>query len=170
MNMKIVGKVWMFGDDINTDLIFPHEALRVSPEAQLKMVFSDNRPGWVDEISKGDIIAAGKNFGTGSARPGAILLKQLGLGGIVAESMNDVFFRNCIAYGFPVMLCDKVRSIVNEGDTISFDMRTGKIENLTNMNAILGIPIPEGMIETIAMGGIQGFLVKKGLLRAEEVN
>jgi 3-isopropylmalate/(R)-2-methylmalate dehydratase small subunit len=168
--MKVTGKIWVFGDDINTDLIFPHEALRASLEAQLKMVFSDNRPGWADEISKGDIIVAGKNFGTGSARPGAILLKQLGLGGIVAEGMNDVFFRNCIAYGFPVMLCDGVRSIVNEGDTVSFDMRTGEIENLTNKKAIFGIPISEGMIETIEMGGIESFLVQRGLLRAEEVN
>ena len=72
--MKIIGKVWMFGDDINTDLILGHKALRLSPEEQCKLCMSDNRPGWSSQVQKGDLLIAGKNFGTGSSRPGASVL------------------------------------------------------------------------------------------------
>lgn len=78
--MKITGRVWIFGDEINTDLIFPHQALRVSPEEQCRFCMSDNRPGWSALVKPGDILVGGKNFGTGSSRPGSIILKRMGLG------------------------------------------------------------------------------------------
>ena len=62
---KIVGRIWMFGDEINTDLIFPHSAFRASPEEQCRLCMSDNRPGWSSQVKKGDIVIAGKNFGSG---------------------------------------------------------------------------------------------------------
>ena len=67
--MKMTGKVWKFGDEINTDLLFPHSAFGVSPEEQCRLCMSDNRPGWSSQVEKGDILIAGKNFGTGSSRP-----------------------------------------------------------------------------------------------------
>jgi 3-isopropylmalate/(R)-2-methylmalate dehydratase small subunit len=162
--MKITGKVWRFGDDINTDLIFPHAAFRVSPEEQAKLVFSDNRPGWSALVSPGDIIVAGKNFGTGSSRPGAALLRRLGLGGMLSDSMNGLFFRNCIAYGFPALQCEGVSGIFNEGDTAAFDLLTGRIENLTTGAAIRCAPISESMIETLAAGGIFDLLIQRGYI------
>ena len=67
--MKFTGRVWKFGDEINTDLIFPHSAFRASPDEQCRLCMSDNRPGWSAQVQPGDILIAGKNFGTGSSRP-----------------------------------------------------------------------------------------------------
>src|SRR4029077_5425882 len=90
-----IGRVWTFGDDINTDLMLPGPLLTASEEEQRRAVFSANRPGWVDKGRSGDIIIGGRNFGTGSSRPAARSLRNLGLGALVAESINGLFFRNC---------------------------------------------------------------------------
>jgi 3-isopropylmalate/(R)-2-methylmalate dehydratase small subunit len=160
----IRGKIWKFGDDINTDLIFPHSAFRVSPEEQPRYVFSDNRPGWSSLVAPGDLIVAGKNFGTGSSRPGAVLLKRLGLGGLLADSMNGLFFRNCIGYGFPAMQCAGVSDLFEEGDTAEFNPLSGEIRNLTSGPVAFGNPISQGMAETLEAGGIFELLVKKGYI------
>ena len=162
--MIVKGRVWKFGDNISTDLIFPHNALRLSPNEQIKLVFSDNRPGWHELVSDGDIIVAGKNFGTGSARPGSIILKRLGVGGLIADSINGTFFRNCVGYGFPALQCGSIGEAFEEGDIAEFDLRTGKISNLTKGKEFKGAPIPESMVETIEAGGIEGVLIRKGLL------
>jgi 3-isopropylmalate/(R)-2-methylmalate dehydratase small subunit len=154
----------MFGDDINTDLIFPHTAFRVSPEEQPKYVFSDNRPGWSDSVRPGDIIVAGKNFGTGSSRPGAVLLKRLGLGGMISDSMNGLFFRNCIGYGFPALQCAGVSALFAEGDIAEFDLLSGEVRNLTSGAAALGIPISPSMAGTLDAGGIFELLTQKGYI------
>jgi 3-isopropylmalate/(R)-2-methylmalate dehydratase small subunit len=150
----IKGRIWKFGDDINTDLIFPHTAFRAAPEEQPKYVFSDNRPGWSDLVMPGDIIVAGKNFGTGSSRPGAVLLKRLGLGGMISDSMNGLFFRNCVGYGFPALQCAGVSALFDEGDIAEFDLLSGEVRNLTSGKAVLGIPISPGMAETLEAGGV----------------
>ena len=162
--MIIKGKVWIFGDNISTDLIFPHSALRLSPEEQIKMVFCDNRPGWHALVTDGDIIVAGKNFGTGSARPGAVILKRLGLGGLLADSINGTFYRNCVGYGFPAMQCGNVSDIFKEGDIAEFDLRTGRVINHFNGAEAKGTNTPESVVETIQAGGIENLLIRKGLL------
>ncbi|MDR2089080.1 MAG: 3-isopropylmalate dehydratase small subunit [Clostridiales Family XIII bacterium] len=164
--MIIKGKVWKFGDDINTDLIFPHTAFRVSPEEQPRYVFSDNRPGWSASVGRGDIIVAGRNFGTGSSRPGAVLLKRLGLGGMLSDSMNGLFFRNCIGYGFPAMQCAGVSALFDEGDVAEFDLTSGEIRNLTSGATALGNPISRSMAETLEAGGIFELLTQKGYIEA----
>jgi 3-isopropylmalate/(R)-2-methylmalate dehydratase small subunit len=162
----IKGKVWKFGDDINTDLIFPHTAFRVAPEEQPKYVFSDNRPGWSDLVKPGDIIVAGKNFGTGSSRPGAVLLKRLGLGGMISDSMNGLFFRNCVGYGFPALQCAGVSALFAEGDIAEFDLLSGEVRNLTSGKTALGIPISQGMAETLEAGGVFELLTQKGYIES----
>jgi 3-isopropylmalate/(R)-2-methylmalate dehydratase small subunit len=162
--MVIKGKVWKFGDDINTDLIFPHTAFRVSPEEQPKYVFSDNRPGWSETVAPGDVIVAGKNFGTGSSRPGAVLLKRLGLGGMISDSMNGLFFRNCVGYGFPALQCEGVSALFEEGDVAEFDLISGEIKNLTSGAVAFGNPISPSMAETLEAGGVFELLTKKGYI------
>ena len=110
--MKATGRVWLFGDDINTDLILPHKALRLSPKEQCRLCMSDNRPGWADQVKEGDFLIAGKNFGTGSSRPGAAVLKNLGLAGLIAESYNGLFYRNCICYGFAAVAAPGTRKAI----------------------------------------------------------
>ena len=164
--MIIKGKVWKFGDDINTDLIFPHSAFRVSPEEQPRYVFSDNRPGWSDSVRPGDIIVAGRNFGTGSSRPGAVLLKRLGLGGLLSDSMNGLFFRNCVGYGLPAMQCEGVSELFEEGDVAEFNPVSGEIRNLTSGTTAIGNPISQSMAETLEAGGIFELLTRKGYIES----
>lgn len=164
--MIISGRVWKFGDDINTDLIFPHSAFRVPPEEQIKLVFSDNRPGWVDLVQKGDIIVAGRNFGTGSSRPGAALLKRLGIGCLVSDSINGLFFRNCIGYGFPALQCEGVSDAFEEGDIATVDFVNGTIKNERTGTLLYGNKISQSMIHTLEAGGIEELLKEQGYIRA----
>jgi 3-isopropylmalate/(R)-2-methylmalate dehydratase small subunit len=162
--MKIKGRVWVFGDDINTDLIFPHGAFRVSPEEQVKMIFSDNRPGWSSMVERGDIIVAGRNFGTGSSRPGAVLLLRLGIGCLVADSINGLFFRNCIGYGFPALQCPGVSGFFTEGETAVVDLLEGRVFNEQSGKSLQGDKISKSMVETLEAGGIEKLLVKQGYM------
>src|SRR5258706_10030509 len=106
--MIFTGRVWKFGDNMNTDLMLPILAFYLSPQEQTRFVFKANRPGWVDLVQPGDIIVGGSNFGTGSSRPAARSLKNLGLGCLIANSINGLFFRNCVNYAFPAMECPGV--------------------------------------------------------------
>lgn len=162
--MIIKGRVWKFGDDINTDLIFPHSAFRVPPEEQIKLVFSDNRPGWAEQVQAGDILVSGKNFGTGSSRPGAVLLKRLGIGCLVSNSINGLFFRNCIAYGFPAIQCPNVFDAFEEGDMAYIDLLAGTVKNERTGQLLYGNALSESMAETLKAGGIEELLRDKGYL------
>ena len=81
----ITGRVWKFGDNINTDLMLPGSLAYASEDAQRRAVFSANRPGWVDLVQKGDILIGGRNYGIGSSRPAARSLRNLGLGCLIAN-------------------------------------------------------------------------------------
>ena len=162
--MKIVGKVWIFGDEINTDLIFPHSALGVSPEEQCLLCMSDNRPGWAAQVQKGDILLAGKNFGTGSSRPGAAILKRLGLAGMVAESYNGLFYRNCIGYGFAALAVEGVTEMFREGDIAVVDYGEGTICNKRTGEVRQGNRLSKEMLENIEAGGIASTLMARGYI------
>lgn len=165
--MKTTGKVWIFGDEINTDLIFPHSAFGASPEEQCRLCMSDNRPGWSDQVQKGDILIAGKNFGTGSSRPGALILKRLGLGGMAAESYNGLFYRNCIGYGFSAIAVPGVAEMFQEGDIAELDLTEGMIKNTRTGEVRRGNSLSPAMIEIIEANGIEGVLKAKGYIPAE---
>jgi 3-isopropylmalate/(R)-2-methylmalate dehydratase small subunit len=156
--------VWVFGDEINTDLISPHTAFRVPPEEQVKYVFSSNRPGWSDNVEPGDIIIAGKNFGTGSSRPGAVLLRRLGLGGMVAESYNGLFFRNCISYGFAALQCTGVAGMFTEGDTAIIDFLEGSVLNERTGETKYGAALSPAVVDIVVAGGIEELLKKEGYM------
>src|ERR1700677_923670 len=94
MTLAITGKVWVFGDDLNTDAMYPAFAMKMEPPEAAKHIFYEGRPGWTDEVSPGDIVLAGRNFGVGSSRPVAALFFELGVAGLVAEEFNSLFFRN----------------------------------------------------------------------------
>lgn len=168
--MKITGRVWMFGDEINTDLIFPHSAFRADPEEQCRLCMSDNRPGWSALVQPGDILVAGKNFGTGSSRPGAAVLKRLGLAGILAESYNGLFFRNCIGYGLAALAVAGVTSLFREGDLADIAFDTGTVTNLETGECRRGSRLAPEMIELLECGGIEGVLKKRGYIRCEKAS
>jgi 3-isopropylmalate/(R)-2-methylmalate dehydratase small subunit len=96
------------------------------------LVFRANRPGWVDEVRPGDIIIAGRNFGMGSSRPASRSLKLLGISCVIAESINGLFFRNCVNYAFPAMECPGVSALFAEGNVAQVDFGGGAVRNLTS--------------------------------------
>lgn len=160
------GRVWLFTEDnINTDLIMPSEAFRKSVDEQLKMVFSVNRPGWADEVRDGDILVGSKNFGTGSSRPGAQLFKLLGIGALVAETINGLFYRNCVNYALPALECKGITDFVEEGDEVRVDVRAGTVENLTRGASIEGEKMPDFLAEIVASGGVLERLKKEGYVK-----
>ena len=162
--MKIKGRVWLFGDEINTDLIVPNVTFRLPPEEQVKYVFSANRPGWAELVEPGDILVAGKNFGTGSSRPGALLLRKLGLGGMVAESYNGLFFRNCISYGFAALQCAGVTELFVEGDVAAVDFLEGSVKNERTGEELRGAPLSQSVADIVDAGGIEELLFKEGYM------
>lgn len=162
--MVITGRVWLFGDEINTDLIVPNVTFRLPPEEQIKYIFSANRPGWASLVKPGDILVAGKNFGTGSSRPGALLLRRLGLGGMVAESYNGLFFRNCVSYGFAAMQCADVTTLFSEGDTAIIDFSEGKVRNTQTGEEKYGAPLSPSVVDILTAGGIEELLKKEGYM------
>ena len=125
---------------------------------------SDNRPGWSLQVKEGDIIIAGKNFGTGSSRPGAAVLKRLGLAGMAAESFNGLFYRNCISYGFPAIAVAHLTKAFEEGDFAELDPADGSIRNLRTGQLLHGNKLSKSMIEMIDAGGIDGVLRAGGYL------
>src|SRR6476646_925917 len=142
----ITGHVWKFGDDINTDLMLPGPLLTASEEEQRRAVFSANRPGWVDEVRPGDIIIGDRNFGTGSSRPAARSLRNLGLGALIAESINGLFFRNAVSFGFLALECRGISAAFEEGQTAEIAINT-RIARNRDTGAVLPIsPVPQQLL------------------------
>ncbi len=155
--MKIGGKVWRFGDDINTDLIFPnkykHVVLDDAPKAaQFAMVGAD--PDFPKKISKGDIIVAGKNFGCGSSREYAPLsLKYAGVGAVIAQSFARIFFRNAINIGLPPLICAAADKIL-QGDFIQVDLEKGAMMSQQTQEIYRFTPIPAFLYRILDSGGL----------------
>ncbi len=168
MALQIEGRAWVFGDDINTDLILPGSAFLLPVEEQVKYCFSANRPGWSDQVKPGDIIIAGVNFGVGSARPIGNVLSKLGVVGVVASSFNGLGLRNCVNYGIHVLPCPDVGSIVLDGDQISVDWKTGLVRNCASGSQLQGKPLPDQLLEIAEKGGIVPILQSEGLLEDAE--
>ena len=162
--MKFTSRVWKFGDNINTDLILPIQAFYLTPQEQARFVFRANRPGWVDLVQAGDILVGGKNFGMGSSRPAARSLKNLGLGCLIAESINGLFFRNCVNFAFPAMECRGVFDTFSEGDIAEVDFEACRVRNLTGGKMLPAVGLPPKLLDLIKAGGIYPLLEKEGLI------
>ena len=124
-SLKVTGRAWVFGDSLNTDAMYPPDAMKLDLHEAAKMIFYEVRPGWTDQVTTGDIVIAGKNFGLGSSRPVAVLFNQLGVAALVAEEFNSLFFRNAINAGLPAMTVPGVTAAFSDGDIGIFDLRTG---------------------------------------------
>lgn len=163
--MKIRGKVWLFGDEMNTDLIYPQEAFRLPVEEGIKLAFSANRPGWSDMVSPGDIIVAGEAFGTGSSRAASVVLTRLGIAGCVASSFSELFFRNAVNTGLPVLTCPGVLDfITEEREEVEVDLEAGLIRRIRDGVTRPGMPLPSQVVDIIEGGGIVASLEKRGLV------
>ncbi len=163
--MKLQGKVWKFGDSVDTDLIIPARFLNVSDKDELaKNCFADLRPDFISTINPGDIIVAGENFGCGSSREHAPLaIKSAGIGGIIAESFARIFYRNAFNIGLPILESKEASAGIEEGNRVSLNLATGEIVNLDTGEQFFAKPVPDFMREIVEAGGLVEYVKKKGL-------
>lgn len=166
MTDVLKGKVWKFGDAINTDLMLPNVVNdgHASLQDQARMVFSANRPGWVDEMRPGDFIVGGRSYGVGSNRPAARSLRTLGVGCLLAESINGLFFRNSVNFGMPALECPGVHAAFEEGHMAEVSFADFTVKNLTTGAVLKAQPIPEHLLKLMRGGGVFPLLEKEGLI------
>jgi 3-isopropylmalate/(R)-2-methylmalate dehydratase small subunit len=153
--MQIKGRVWKFGDDINTDEIIAAKYLVTTNENELgKHCMETINRNFPSKISKGDILVAGKNFGCGSSREHAPLaIKGCGISCVVAESFAGIFLRNSINIGLPLIECKEAKKI-NEVDEVIVDFSEGKIKNITQNREYQIIKFPLFLQDIIKSGGL----------------
>lgn len=157
--MKIRGKAWVFGDNINTDLIIPAKYLVTTDPKELgRKAFADFFPDFWQKIEKGDIIVGGKNFGCGSSREHAPLaIKGCGISCVIALSFARIFFRNAINIGLPILEVKEAKEI-RGGDLLEVDFKNGKIYNLTQGKTYTTEPFPLFLQELINCGGLLNYI------------
>jgi 3-isopropylmalate/(R)-2-methylmalate dehydratase small subunit len=165
--MKIEGKVWKFGADVDTDAIIPARYLNQSdPKELAKHAMEDERPEFIKKVKKGDILLAEKNFGCGSSREHApIALKESGISCIIAKSFARIFFRNSFNLGLPLLESLEASEAIKDGDRVRVDLNTGEIFDLTQRKKFFATPIPPFMQELLRDGGLIPHLRKKRLKR-----
>jgi len=160
----IAGRVWTFGDNINTDLMLPGNLL-LAPEAeQKKAVFSANRPGWVDAVQSGDIIVGGFNYGMGSSRPAARSLRNCGVAALVAETINGLFFRNAVNFGLLALECPGVHAAFEEGQTLEISIAEFVVRNRDSGATLEARPMPPMLLDLMLNGGLYPYLEKQRLI------
>lgn len=165
-DLTVTGRVWVFGDSMNTDAMYPPDAMKLDIPEAAKMVFYEVRPGWTDQVAEGDIVVAGMNFGLGSSRPVAALFHELGVAALIAEEFNSLFFRNAVNAGLPAMTIPDATTIFSDGDTGTFDMRSGRWRNDTTGAAGNVAVLPELVLDIVASGGVLARLGEQGYLPA----
>jgi 3-isopropylmalate dehydratase small subunit len=163
--MKFEGRVWKFGDDVDTDLIIAARYCNVSDGALLaKHAFADGKPEFASAVSQGDVIVGGRNFGCGSSREHApIAIKASGVSVIIAKSFARIFYRNAFNIGLPLLESADAADDLQEGDRLSIDLINGKIENLTRGKFYSARPIPPFMERLIKAGGLVEHIRKEKL-------
>ncbi|GAB3150865.1 3-isopropylmalate dehydratase small subunit [Amycolatopsis stemonae] len=163
----VSGRVWVFGDSLNTDAMYPAFAMKMDiPEAS-QHVFYDVRPEWTKQVRAGDVVVAGRNFGVGSSRPVAALFRHLRVAALVAEEFNSLFLRNAVNAGLPAITVPGVTEAFEDGDTGRFDFAGGHWANETKGTKGDFAPLPELVREILASGGVLPRLAEQGYLPIE---
>jgi 3-isopropylmalate/(R)-2-methylmalate dehydratase small subunit len=159
MKMKLKGKVWKFGNNIDTDGIIPARYLNTSdPKELAKHCMEDVDKNFVNKIKKGDIIVAGKNFGCGSSREHApIAIKSAGISCVIAESFARIFFRNSINIGLPVFELKGLLKI-KQGSELEVDFIRGTIKNLNSNETYETTKFPSFLRKIIESHGLMNYV------------
>ena len=157
------GKVFKYGDNVDTDVIIPARYLNVSSGEELaKYCMIDIDKDFVNNVHKGDIIVAEKNFGCGSSREHAPLaIKCAGVSCVIASTFARIFYRNAINIGLPILECDEAARDIKVGDEVSVDFNTGVITNVTTGKSYKAEPFPEFMQKIMAAGGLVSYTSSK---------
>ncbi len=161
--MKARGRVWKFGDDVDTDVIIPARYLNTSdPQELAQHCMEDADPTFAQRVQPGDIILAGKNFGCGSSREHApIAIKAAGISSVIATGFARIFYRNAFNMGLPILESPEAAEGCQQGDDLEVDLDKGEIRNLTQGKTFMSHPIPPFMQELIKDGGLMKHIAKR---------
>ncbi len=169
MQLNIKGEIHIFGDNIDTDQIYPGRYLELtSPQEIAAHCLDGADENFSLRFIKGGLVVAGKNFGCGSSREhAAISLKNLGVSAVIAESFARIFYRNAINMGLPLIACSEINEIVKTGDVLSVDLKRGIITNMTSGKTAVCEPISEYAMRILDAGGIKPLLLQDETGNAE---
>jgi 3-isopropylmalate/(R)-2-methylmalate dehydratase small subunit len=160
------GRVWVFGDSIDTDAMYPAFAMKMDIPEAARQVFYKIRPSWADLAREGDIVIAGRNFGVGSSRPVAQLFRHLRIAALIAEEFNSLFLRNAVNSGLPALTVPAATTLFSDGDKGTFDIATGAYSNDTTGHTGHVPPLPPLVLDILASGGVLARLAEQGYLPA----
>jgi len=154
--MKAKGKVFKYGNNVDTDVIIPARYLNTSNHQELaKHCMEDIDADFINNVKNGDIIVANKNFGCGSSREHApIAIKTAGISCVIAANFARIFYRNAINIGLPILECPEAATDIEAGNEVEVDFDTGLITNITKNKTYQGQAFPEFMQKIIAAGGL----------------
>lgn len=157
------GKVFKFGDNVDTDVIIPARYLNSSDPKELALhCMEDIDKEFVNKVSAGDIIVAEKNFGCGSSREHApIAIKAAGVSCVIAETFARIFYRNAINIGLPIIECKEAALEIKAGDEVEVNFDTGVITNKTTGKSFQGQAFPPFMQKIIDCGGLVNYINQK---------
>ncbi|MBK1810521.1 3-isopropylmalate dehydratase small subunit [Clostridium sp. YIM B02505] len=161
--MKARGKVFKYGDNVDTDVIIPARYLNTSDFKELAAHCMEDIDGdFVNKVNHGDIMVASKNFGCGSSREHApIAIRESGISCVIASTFARIFYRNAINIGLPILECEEAVAGIDAGDEVEIDFNDGVIKNLTKQEEYKAEPFPEFMQEIIKNNGLVGYIKNK---------
>jgi 3-isopropylmalate/(R)-2-methylmalate dehydratase small subunit len=156
--MKINGKAWNYGDNINTDFMLPGRYLELTDLNELaRHAMEGIDPAFAKKVQKGDIVVGGRNMGLGSSREHAPLaLKYAGVGAVVAESFARIFYRNAFNVGLAAIECPGISKKVRTGDEVEIDTTSGII--MVNGEKLRIKSLPDFMVQLLNEGGLVPYL------------
>ena len=155
LDKPIKGRVWKFGDSVETDAINPYYQYPTMEELKLHTLEA-YRPEFPQEVRPGDILVAGRNFGCGSSRPG-IVLREVGIAAIVVESVSRLFMRNSIARAMPIFMAPGITGIVNDGEILEVDYPKGTVRNPATGASVAIRAFPPLIERIVNAGGLLEF-------------
>lgn len=158
--MKAKGKVFKYGDNVDTDVIIPARYLNTSDHKELALhCMEDIDKDFIKNVKGGDIIVANKNFGCGSSREHApIAIKAAGISCVIAKTFARIFYRNAINIGLPILECDEAVDNIESGNELEIDFSSGTIKNITKNEEYKGQAFPEFMQKIINNNGLVGYI------------
>ena len=156
----VSGKVFKYGDNVDTDVIIPARYLNApSPEELAKHCMEDIDASFATMVKPGDIMVGGANFGCGSSREHApISIRACGVRCVIAASFARIFYRNAINIGFPILECPEAAAAINNGDTVSVDFATGKIVDETTGETFQAVALPPFIEKIVEHNGLLPYL------------
>ena len=151
----VEGNVWRVGNNVNTESIEPSNWQQAGEEALMAHVAELLIPEFPKKMKKGDIWVGGSNLGCSSSRNAAFTLKRKGIAAVICHSASRIFYRNSINCGLPIFTVGDDVEKIKMGDRVRLDVKTGRIENLTNGAKIHAEPLPDFLMEILEAGGIR---------------